>query len=72
VTLAQPRGAQRKRSESLLVASRKPGAEHIQVERERRAFIRARREATAVAAAHPSHEDRVGRGTCRLARRRLL
>jgi hypothetical protein len=58
VTLAQPRGAQRKRSESLLVARRKPGAERIQVKRERSALIRAGREATV---AHPLHEDRVGR-----------
>lgn len=61
VGLAQPPGTERKIHARLLVARRKTGAERIQVEWERRALVRAGREATTAAVAHLPHEDRVGR-----------
>ena len=62
VGLAQPPRAKLKRRTRLLVTLRKTRAQRIQVERERRALVRAGHEAaTDISVAPALHEDRVGR-----------
>ena len=58
VGLLQPPGTERERLARPLVSRRETRAEPVQVERERGAFVWARREA---AVRSSSHEDRVGR-----------